>query len=70
MWTFVVGLVEMVVEQELAASAGVALWAFLHGFILLESADVLGERKPRSGFQVGLEAFLAGLTSLSLHPSS
>ncbi len=63
MWSFVVGLVEYVVEPELAAGVTVALWAFLHGFIQLESAGILNEQKPRSGFQVGLEAFLSGLTS-------
>ena len=68
MWTFVVRLVEHAVGQERAASAAVALWAFLHGFIQLERADILGEQKPRSGFRVGLEAFLAGLTSLSSDP--
>jgi hypothetical protein len=46
-----------------------SLWAFLHGFIQLESAATLGEQKPQSGFQVGLEAFLAGLTSLPSNPS-
>jgi len=69
LWDFVVGLVENAVGQEMAASAAVALWAFLHGFIQLESAAILGEQKPQSGFQVGLEAFLAGLTSLSSNPS-
>jgi AcrR family transcriptional regulator len=63
LWNFVVGLVENVVGQEIAASAAVALWAFLHGFIQLENADILGEQKPRSGFQVGLEVFLSGLTT-------
>jgi hypothetical protein len=62
-------LVEQVVGQERAASAAVALWAFLHGFIQLESVAILGEQKPRSGFQVGLEAFLFGLTALSSNPS-
>src|SRR5258706_3584084 len=69
MWVFVVELVEKTVGQEIAASAAVALWAFLHGFIQLESAAILGEQKPRSGFQVGLEVFLSGLTSLSSDPS-
>jgi len=69
MWDFVVGLVENAVGQEIAASAAVALWAFLHGFIQLESADILGDQKPRSGFQVGLEAFLSGLTFLSSNTS-
>jgi AcrR family transcriptional regulator len=69
MWIFVVGLVEQAVGQEKAASAAVALWAFLHGFIQLERAAILGEQKPHSGFQVGLEAFLSGLTTLSSNPS-
>jgi AcrR family transcriptional regulator len=68
-WTFVVGLVEDVVGTERAASAAVALWAFLHGFTQLERAAILSEQKPRSGFQVGLEAFLSGLTTLSSNPS-
>ena len=69
LWVFVVELVEHVVGQELAANAAVALWAFLHGYMQLESAALLGEQKPQSGFQIGLEAFLSGLTSLSSHPS-
>jgi AcrR family transcriptional regulator len=69
MWTFVVGLVEQVVGVESAASVAVALWAFLHGFIQLERTAILGEQKPRSGFEVGLEAFLSGLTTLSSNSS-
>jgi AcrR family transcriptional regulator len=65
MWTFVVGLVEDVVGAERAASAAVALWAFLHGFTQLERTAILSEQKPRSGFQLGLEALLAGLTASS-----
>ncbi|HLZ60122.1 MAG TPA: helix-turn-helix domain-containing protein [Ktedonosporobacter sp.] len=69
MWAFVVGLVENAIGQEQAASAAVALWAFLHGFIQLERTAILGEEKPLSGFQVGLEALLSGLTTLSSNPS-
>lgn len=68
-WIFVVELVENAVGAERAASAAVALWAFLHGFTQLERAAILNEQKPRNGFQVGLEAFLSGLTTLSSHPS-
>ncbi|GHO47433.1 TetR/AcrR family transcriptional regulator [Ktedonospora formicarum] len=68
-WTFVVGLAEDVVGVESAASAAVAFWAFLHGFTQLERAAILSEQKPRSGFQVGLEAFLSGFTTLSSNPS-
>jgi len=69
MWTFVVGLVEQAIGVESAASVAVALWAFLHGFVQLERAAILGEQKPRSGFEVGLEAFLSGLTPLSSNSS-
>ncbi len=67
-WTLVVGLVEGAVGAEGSASAAVALWAFLHGFTQLERAAILSEEKPRSGFQVGLEALLSGLTTLSSDP--
>jgi AcrR family transcriptional regulator len=65
MWSFVVGLVEGAVGPEGAASAAVALWAFLHGFTQLERIAILNAQKPRSGFQVGLEALLSGLTTRS-----
>ena len=70
MWSFVVGLVENTVGEEIAASAAVALWAFLHGIIQLESASILGEQKPLRGLDVCLEVFLSGLTSLSSNTHS
>jgi AcrR family transcriptional regulator len=69
MWSYVVRLVEGAVGAEGAASAAVALWAFMHGFTQLERTAILNEQKPRSGFEVGLEALLTGLTALSLDPS-
>lgn len=65
MWAFEMGLLEQAVGMENAASAAVALWAFLHGFVQLERAAILGGEKPRTGFEVGLEAFLVGLLALS-----
>ena len=41
-----------------AAQASVALWAFLHGAVALEAAQVLGEIKPASGLESGFEAWL------------
>jgi hypothetical protein len=69
MWTFVVGVVEGAVGPERAASAAVAIWAFLHGFTQLDRTAILSDEKPRSGFQVGLEALLSGLTTLSSTPT-
>jgi AcrR family transcriptional regulator len=63
LWTLVVCIVQDAGGLPLAESAAVAvaLWAFLHGFIQLELAGILGDQKPRNGFEVGLEAFLAGI---------
>ena len=65
LWMFVVELIEKMVglSTEASANVAVALWAFLHGFVELERADVFGLQKPRSGFEAGLEAFLSGLTT-------
>jgi hypothetical protein len=51
------------VASDRAAQASVALWAFLHGAVALEAADVLGESKPASGLGFGLDAwFMAAST--------
>jgi AcrR family transcriptional regulator len=65
LWLFVVNLLEnrIGLSTEASANAAVALWAFLHGFVELEQADVFGRQKPRSGFEAGLEAFLTGLSA-------
>ena len=36
---------------------GIALWAFLHGFVGLANAGVFDRGKPRSGFDWGLQAW-------------
>ncbi len=61
MWLFTVGLMARLTGAAKAPEAAVALWAFLHGMVLLEHGGALGARKPRAGFAFGLEAFLAGL---------
>ncbi len=65
LWIFVVELIEKTIglSTEASANVAVALWAFLHGFVELERANVFGLQKPRSGFEAGLEAFLSGLTA-------
>ncbi|HEX2619040.1 MAG TPA: TetR/AcrR family transcriptional regulator [Phototrophicaceae bacterium] len=61
-WGLVVGAVAEAVDSSISPdAAAVALWAFLHGFVQLDNAAIIGERKPRSGFTIGLEAFLTGL---------
>jgi AcrR family transcriptional regulator len=65
LWRFVVIVVQGLVGTEDALSAAVALWAFLHGYIELERATVLGRKDPQDGFTVGLEAFLKGFSLTS-----
>jgi AcrR family transcriptional regulator len=66
-WTFVVGTVEQVAGTHDAPSVAIALWSFLHGFVQLDRANILGDRKPRSGFDLGLQAFLDGLPAQNNH---
>ena len=62
-WRFVVDQVASIYGPPRAQEAAVALWAFLHGITVLESAGVLGDQKPSSGFEFGLEMWIqAGLS--------
>lgn len=63
LWNFVRKRVGRVMAN--ADEAAVAIWAFLHGMVGLEQADVFHENKPRTGIQTGLEALLTGLEASS-----
>ena len=63
LWTFTVEQVQRITGLERAPQASVALWAFLHGAAVLEAAQVLGERKPASGLEFGLDAWLMAVSS-------
>jgi hypothetical protein len=39
------------------------LWGFLHGAVVLEAAQVLGEIKPASGLEFGFEAWLMAVST-------
>lgn len=70
-WRFVVDQVASVYGPERAQEAAVALWAFLHGITVLESAGVFGDQKPSSGFAFGLEMWIhAGRSGNALGNSS
>ena len=62
LWTFTVEQVQRITGSDRAAHASVALWAFLHGAVALEAAQVLGERKPASGLEFGLDAWLMAVS--------
>ena len=62
LWTFTVEQVQRIAGSDRAAQASVALWAFLHGAVALEAAEVLGESKPASGLGFGLDAWFMAVT--------
>ena len=63
LWTFTVEEVQRIAGSDRAAQASVALWAFLHGAVALDAAEVFGESKPASGLGFGLDAwFMAAST--------
>jgi AcrR family transcriptional regulator len=63
LWTFTVEQVQRIAGSYRAAEASVALWAFLHGAVALEAAQVLGKRKPASGLEFGLDAWFMALSA-------
>src|SRR5580700_6759872 len=63
LWTFTVEQVQRIAGPDRAAQASVALWAFLHGAVTLEAAQVFGETKPASGLEFGLEAWLMAVST-------
>jgi AcrR family transcriptional regulator len=62
LWTFTVEQVKRIAGPDRAAQAAVALWAFLHGAVALEAAEVFGESKPSSGLGFGLDAWFMAAT--------
>jgi AcrR family transcriptional regulator len=60
---FTVEQVQRIAGSDRAAQASVALWTFLHGAMALEAAQVLGEIKPVSGLEFGLEAWLMAVST-------
>jgi AcrR family transcriptional regulator len=63
LWMFTVEQVQRIAGSDRAAQASVALWAFLHGAVALEAAQVLGEIKPASGLKFGFEAWLMAVST-------
>jgi AcrR family transcriptional regulator len=58
LWSFTVEQVQSITGEAHAKEAAVALWALLHGAATLEAGQVLGDNKPASGFEFGLNAWL------------
>jgi AcrR family transcriptional regulator len=63
LWAFTVEQVQRIAGSDRAAQSSVALWAFLHGAVALEAAQVLGGIKPASGLEFGFEAWLMAVST-------
>jgi hypothetical protein len=63
LWAFTVEQVQRIAGSDRAAQASVALWAFLHGAVALEAAEVFGESKPASGLGFGLDAWFVAIST-------
>jgi hypothetical protein len=51
-----------------AAMATQALWAFVHGYVMLELTGHTQQCIPVEGFQFGLTCFVEGLGNRAAHP--
>ena len=65
LWTFTTERVALLSGATKAPEAAVALWALLHGTVVLETMQVLGEDKPASGLRFIFEAWLSAVASAS-----
>ncbi len=63
LWDEVLRIVGAVTGNPDDTAATVAFWSYLHGFVVLERGGRFGPTGPRSGFERGLEALLAGFSS-------
>lgn len=61
LWTRLLQVVGDLTGSADDSDAALALWAFLHGFIALESAGMFGTGGPKGGFARGVKAMAAGL---------
>ncbi len=60
LWNEVLALVGAVTGNPDDTAATVALWAYLHGFTLLEQSGQFGSSGPKGGFERGLDALMSG----------
>ncbi|MDO9236395.1 MAG: TetR/AcrR family transcriptional regulator [Aquabacterium sp.] len=62
-WAFVMDVVARLQTRWDTKNLAMSLWAFLHGLVELNHANLLEGRPPEAAMTVGLEVLLAGLTS-------
>lgn len=61
LWNRVLQLVGAVTGIQDDTAGAVALFAYLHGYVVLERSGLFGLSGPRGGFERGLDALLEGL---------
>ena len=67
LWNTVLGLVGALSQTPDDTARTVALWAFLHGFVVMERSGLFGLSGPRGGFEVGLTALLDEMEGAAIH---
>jgi AcrR family transcriptional regulator len=63
LWNTILEIVGNVTGKPDDTASSVAFWAFLHGFCSLERTGMFGASGAKGGFEVGLEALIAGFSS-------
>jgi AcrR family transcriptional regulator len=63
LWNTVLKIVGATTGNPDDTASSVAFWAFLHGFCSLERTGQFGASGAKGGFEVGLEALIAGFLS-------
>ncbi|AZI43414.1 TetR/AcrR family transcriptional regulator [Deinococcus psychrotolerans] len=58
LWNTVLNLVSALSGHTDDTARTVALWAFLHGFVVMSRSGLFGLSGPKGGFEVGLSALL------------
>jgi AcrR family transcriptional regulator len=62
LWNTILQIVGAVTGNLDDTASSVAFWAFLHGFCSLERTGLFGASGAKGGFEVGLEALIAGFS--------
>ncbi|CAN5906684.1 TetR/AcrR family transcriptional regulator [soil metagenome] len=65
LWNTFLMIVGAVTHHPDDTDSAVALWSFLHGFLVLERTGLFGSSGPKGGFEVGLAALVKSLKAAS-----
>ena len=63
LWLFYIEQIGRVSGPERAPEAAVALWAFMHGMVALQSVDAFNEEKPFTSLDFGIHAWMQSASS-------